>query len=347
MSERTPSPAPSAASFAIGPSGTVEATAVEPAGPKTASAAGVTEAPVHDDTADAEGDEAIHTLLWTAATERPVPEVAALVARLKDSDTVSCPADVALRAAAVSRPLDEVRQLVVLLNEAGYDLHQAKTTLRAAAVGRPIEDIVELVNIIGTDSSSWRTLGDTDTEQHPAEPAHGADQPETARTPGEPAPKRIRSVLKPAKAPSDHPSTAAPAPHAASSALRSRLRWPAAIAMIACGLLLLPTGAAGLNSAGTPAVVSIAITACCLLCGTWVAVQDSVRAWVAAAAVATVLIGLHAVAGARTGDLLDSGLSSRLVWAQALTLLTSAAVIALAAVVLLRHTRATRTADRA
>ncbi|MFE5628552.1 hypothetical protein [Streptomyces sp. NPDC056543] len=307
---------------------------------------------MHDETADAEGDEAIHTLLWTAATERPVPEVAALVARLKDSDTVSCPADVALRAAAVSRPLDEVRQLVVLLNEAGYDLHQAKTTLRAAAVGRPIEDIVELVNIIGTDSSSWRTLGDTDTdtdaEQHPAEPTHGADRPEAARTPGEPAPKRIRSVLKLAKAPSDHPSTAAPAPHAAaSSALRSRLRWPAAIAMIACGLLLLPTGAAGLHSAGTPAVVSVAITACCLLCGTWVAVQDSVRAWAAAAAVATVLIGLHAVAGARTGDLLNSGLSSRLVWAQALTLLTSAAVIALAAVVLLRHTRATRTADRA
>ncbi|MER7956911.1 hypothetical protein [Streptomyces sp. NPDC096030] len=334
----------------------MEATVVEAADPKTASAAGVTEASVHDETADGEGDEAIHTLLWTAATERPVPEVAALVARLKDSDTVSCPADVALRAAAVSRPLDEVRQLVVLLNEAGYDLHQAKTTLRAAAVGRPIEDIVELVSIIGTDSSSWRTLGDTgtgtgtdtDAEQHPAEPAQGADQPEAARTPGEPAPKRIRGVLKLAKAPSDRPSTAASAPHAAaSSALRSRLRWPAAIAMIACGLLLLPTGAAGLHSAGTPAVVSVAITACCLLCGTWVAVQDSVRAWAAAAAVATVLIGLHAVAGARTGDLLNSGLSSRLVWAQGLTLLTSAAVIALAAVVLLRHTRATRTADRA
>ncbi len=60
----------------------------------------VPEAPAQDDT----GDEAIHTLLTTAATERPVNEVAALVARLQETGELSSPADVALRAAAVTRP---------------------------------------------------------------------------------------------------------------------------------------------------------------------------------------------------------------------------------------------------
>ncbi|MFF9915343.1 hypothetical protein [Streptomyces sp. NPDC013457] len=338
-------PAPSAASFAVGPSGTVEAAVAESADSKTAAeepavpGAAAMEAP--------DGEEALHTLLWTAATERPVPEVAALVARLKDSAAVSCPADVALRAAAVSRPLDEVRQLVVLLNEAGYDLHQAKTTLRAAAVGRPIEDIVELVNIIGTDSSSWRTLGGTDAESSQAAPGQSTEpSSRQSAAAAEPVSETIRRVLKPAKAPSDHPATATPAAHVPSSALHSRLRWPAAIALFACGLVHLPTGVPGL-SGGTAATVSALITACCLLCGAWLAVRDSTRAWFAAAAVAAALIALHALAGARTVDLLNSSLGSRLIWAQALTVLTAAAVIALAAMVLLRSTRATTTADRA
>ncbi|WP_432250491.1 hypothetical protein ACRAR1_27760 [Streptomyces sanyensis] len=96
-------------------------------------------------------DEPIRTVLWTAATERPLDEVAALVARLRRTGEVSSPADVALRAAAVSRPVDEVRQLVALLKESGHDLRQADTTLRAAAVGRPVDDVVHLVSILGHD----------------------------------------------------------------------------------------------------------------------------------------------------------------------------------------------------
>ncbi|MFI8961821.1 hypothetical protein ACIGO8_06865 [Streptomyces sp. NPDC053493] len=319
--------------------------------PAAAAAAEATDAPENpgnpEDPEDLErpqreedGDEAIRTLLWTAATERPVTEVAALVARLKESGELSSPADVALRAAAVSRPLDEVRQLVVLLNESGYDLHQAETTLRAAAVGRPIEDIVELVNIIGADASSWRApAGTGDAEPARAAAAAPADPKTTSRVAG--TSKRVRGALKSAKSPLDHALAAGPGSHTPSPALRSVLRWPAAAALFACGLIHLPTDVDGLRSGGSAAMVSVVVTVFCLLAAIWLAVRDSVTAWTAAAAVAVGLIGLHVMAGARTVDVLTSSLGSRFAWAQALAVLSSAAVVALAAAAVLRHTRTT------
>ncbi|MFF5973361.1 hypothetical protein ACFY7C_17740 [Streptomyces sp. NPDC012769] len=296
---------------------------------------------------DENGEEAIRTLLWTAATERPVPEVAALVARLKETGQLSSPADVALRAAAVSRPLDEVRQLVALLNESGYDLHQAETTLRAAAVGRPIEDIVELVNIIGADGSSWRALGGADADGQPAEPDRsGTPSPEGQPVPAdEPSQKRLRGALKSAKSPLDHALAAGPGSHAPSPALRSALRWPAAAALFACGLIHLPTDVADLRSGGSASMVAVVVTVFCLLCGVWLAVRDSASAWAASAAGTVGLIALHVLAGARTVDLLQSSLGSQFAWAQALAVLCGAAVIALAAAALLRHTKATGAAD--
>ncbi|MFI8825398.1 hypothetical protein [Streptomyces sp. NPDC053431] len=271
-----------------------------------------------------------------------MPEVAALVARLKESGELSSPADVALRAAAVSRPLDEVRQLVVLLNESGYDLHQAETTLRAAAVGRPIEDIVELVNIIGADGRSWRAMGDGDTADRATDAAAGPVRPTGV---AEPAPKRSRAPMKSAKSPLDHALAAGPGSHAPSPALRSALRWPAAAALFTCGLIHLPTDVDGLRSGGNTAVLSIVITVFCLLCAMWLAVRDSASAWAATAAGTVGLIALHVLAGARTIDVLQSSLGARFAWAQALAVLSCAAVVALAATALLRHTRAAGATD--
>ncbi|MYV56703.1 hypothetical protein GT042_30180, partial [Streptomyces sp. SID3212] len=95
------------------------------------------------------GQEPIRTLLWTAATERPLEEVAALVSLLRRTGEVPSPGDEALRAAAVARPLEEVMRLVALLHEPPHEFDEADTTLRAAAVGRPIEDVAELVSIFG------------------------------------------------------------------------------------------------------------------------------------------------------------------------------------------------------
>ncbi|MGW0466623.1 hypothetical protein ACWDX6_15275 [Streptomyces sp. NPDC003027] len=294
------------------------------------------------------GDEAIHTLLWTAATERPVDEVASLVARLKQTGALSSPADVALRAAAVSRPLDEVRQLLALLNASGYDLHQAETTLRAAAVGRPIEDVVQLVSILGTDSSDWRTLGGGDAEVRKARP--GQDDGVTAGRESVPV---VTAAAKPRRGSAKWPATldgalaSGPGSHAPSPAVRSALRWPAALALFACGLIHLPTDLAGLRTGGQAETLTVAVTILCLLCGIWLVVRDTLMVWAAAAGLAVGVIALHVLASARTVDLLNSSLGSTFAWAKATAVLSAAAVIALAGSALMHHTRTTGAADSA
>ncbi len=296
----------------------------------------VPEAPHQDET----GDEAVHTLLTTAATERPVVEVAALVARLQATGELSSPADVALRAAAVSRPLEEVRELLALLNASGYDLHQAETTLRAAAVGRPIEDVVRLVGILGTDSSDWRP-----TEHGPA-----ADR-KTGSTevpvPAAAVPKRPRGAAKRTNSPLDGALATGPGTHSTSPALRSALRWPAALALLACGLVHLPTDLTGLRAAGDTETLSVVVTVLCLVGCVWIAARDTVVAWAVAAGIGIAVIALHGVASARTVDLLSGSLGATSAWAKALALLGAVAVVVLAASAVVRHTRTAGAADNA
>ncbi len=321
-----------------------------PVGPKAEPAVDRKAAPEEPDAPTESGDEAIRTLLSTAATERPVEEVASLVARLQETGQLSSPADVALRAAAVSRPLDEVRQLLALLNESGYDLQQAETTLRAAAVGRPIEDVVQLVGILGADSSDWRsTAGGGDAEERRA--GAGEDGRVKAGKDGVPvvtaSPKRARGPAKKSRSALDGALAVGPGSHTVSPALRSALRWPAAVALIVCGFIQLPTDLAGVRSGAQAETLSVVVTVLCLVCGLWLAVRDTMIVWAAAAGLAIGLIALHALASARSVDLLNSSLGSSFSAAKAITLLCAAAVVALAGSVLVRHTRPTGAADSA
>ncbi|MFE5511618.1 hypothetical protein ACFQ9J_13495 [Streptomyces sp. NPDC056529] len=292
------------------------------------------ETPAEQDAPDQDesGDEAVRTLLTTAATERPVEEVAALVARLQETGELSSPADVALRAAAVTRPLEEVRELVALLNASGYDLHEAETTLRAAAVGRPIEDVVRLVGILGTEDT-----------------APAASRPATApaATSAPAAPKRPRPADKRTGSHLDRALAVGPGSHSTSPALRSVLRWPAALALVACGLVHLPTDLTGLRSGGDTETLSVVVTVLCLVGGVWLAARDTLVAWAAAAGLGVAVIALHGVASARAVDLLGGSLGATSAWAKALALLGAVAVVAMAASTVIRHTRAAGAADNA
>ncbi|MFD0076841.1 hypothetical protein ACFVIY_30830 [Streptomyces sp. NPDC127166] len=309
-----------------------------PTAPESPQPQPAAEASAHDET----GEEAVHTLLRTAATERPVEEVAALVARLQETGELSSPADVALRAAAVTRPLGEVRQLLALLNASGYDLHQAETTLRAAAVGRPVEDVVQLVGILGADGGDWQST--TGGEGESRERIGGEAPPAAIVT----APKRVRSAPKGRKSPLDAALASGPGSHTASSpALRSVLRWPAALALFACGLIHLPTDLSGLRSGGDAQALSVVVTVLCLTCAVWLAARDTLIAWAAAAGVAVFVIALHGVAGVRTVDLLSGSLGTAFAWAKAVALLSAVGIVCLAASALVRHVRATGAADSA
>ncbi len=286
------------------------------------------------------GDEAIHTLLWTAATERPVKEVVALVARLNETGEVSRPADEALRAAAVSRPLDEVRQLVSLLTDSGYDVRQAETTLRAAAVGRPIEDVVALVNIIGTDASHWRCTGGGEPERTDSQEQDESAQPRQDAVPvlSDPAKPR-RGAAHWMRQRQDGTPDARSGRPGASSALRSTVRWPMAVALVACGLVHLPADVAGLQSEGSSVASAFLLTMLCLACAVWLVGRNTFMAWTAAAAIGTGVLVLHVLAGFRPVALLDGSLSADSVWATGVALLSGVAVAGLAGSVLMRGVR--------
>ncbi|MFD0428292.1 hypothetical protein ACFQ60_09740 [Streptomyces zhihengii] len=123
-----------------------------------------------------------------------------------------------------------------------------------------------------------------------------------------------------------------------SPALRSVLRWPAALALFACGVIHVPTDLAGLRSGGYAETLSVAVTLLCLVGGVWLAVRDTLVMWAAAAGLAVGIIALHALAGAGTADLLNSSLGDSFTWAKALAVLSSAAAALLAGTVLVRRT---------
>ncbi|MET9423675.1 hypothetical protein ABZY06_23655 [Streptomyces sp. NPDC006540] len=291
-----------------------------------------------------DSEQPIHTLLWTAATERPVAEVAALVSRLKRTGEVDSPGDLALRAAAVSRPLEEVRQLVALLNEYPHPLHEADTTLRAAAVGRPIEDVVQLVNMIGTDASEWRSAANEAAADDDPSPPAGQD---AARQEAPAAPQTPAAHTQPSKktpwpmAALNGALAAGPDGHTVSPAMRSGLRWPAAAVLFACGLIHLPTDVAGLRSGGYAETLSIAVTVLCLIVAVWLAVRDTALVWAAAAGLAVGVAALHALAGVGTMNLLQSSLGDSFGWARAVAVLCAGACAFLAGSVLLRRQPAT------
>ncbi|WP_327238059.1 hypothetical protein OG349_32900 [Streptomyces sp. NBC_01317] len=290
------------------------------------------------------GQEPIRTLLWTAATERPLEEVAALVSLLRRTGEVPSPGDEALRAAAVARPLEEVMQLVALLHEPPHEFDEADTTLRAAAVGRPIEDVAELVNIFGGDEGeSARSMArpgvtadaaaadavetdtteagdDRDGDARADAPARAIRRAGIAAAFSRPAPA---SASAPAPAPAAAAAaaaaaagvrpqrragkTAVPAP---ASALRSVLRWPTVALLVVCAVLHLPTDYTRLGSGSVADVLSLALTVVCLVSAVWLAVRDSVRLWVAGASAALAVVVAQAVSAVVGMDLLSSSLGT-------------------------------------
>ncbi|MFJ2669828.1 hypothetical protein [Streptomyces sp. NPDC087525] len=313
-------------------------------------------------------DAPIRTLLWTAATARPLDEVAALVSLLKRTGEVPNPGDEALRAAAVTRPLDEVRHLVALLNEPPHEVDEADTALRAAAVGRSIEDVALLVSILGTEERVVAApAGLAKARREPEQLdmfAPDAEDAAVRATPAAPfAPLAPTGPAAPAGPLADSiaarpriegPGIAAglaalagtrSGPHGASPALRSALRWPAAAVLFGCGLIHLPTDFAQLRSGGFADVLSLAITALCLVLGLWLAVQDTTRIWAASAATAVGIIAAHSMSGAGGVDLLQSSLGESFVWAKVTAMACAVLAALVGGSVLMRRQRAAGTAN--
>ncbi|MEV0781145.1 hypothetical protein [Streptomyces sp. NPDC050428] len=318
------------------------------------------------------GEEPIRTLLRTAATYRPLEEVAALVMLLKRTGEVPNPGDEALRVAAVARPMDEVMQLVAMLNEPPHEIDEADTTLRAAAVGRPIEEVAQLLSYLGTHENEppFTTAHRNDGKR--PEPARAPQTPTLFDSPDE-QDRRERDVREqharepdphvapwtsaPAGPPPVVPSLAPPAgvrtgagsgdrtpSFALRSPLRSPLRRPAAVALLACGVIHLPTDFADLRSGGYADVASLVVTVLCLVVGAWLAMADTARIWAVSAATAVGIIAAHTLSGLGALDLLQSGLGAHFDWASLVAMGCAAVALSLAGLTLMTRQNAMRRA---
>ncbi|MET9467143.1 hypothetical protein ABZY44_20530 [Streptomyces sp. NPDC006544] len=259
------------------------------------------------------GAAPIRTVLESAATGRPVREVAALVNLLKDSGQHPHHGHTALRAAAVSRPVQDVSEMVTLLGSPPHEVVDADITLRAAALGRPIEDVALLVSILGTgdERAPYRR-----PEADPALSGRSAD-------PHRPAPVRAPD-----------PAPARPPTRSASGALRHVLRWPVALALLLCGALHVPGDVAGLAAGDPGGLLALAVTLLCLTAGALLAVRDTPGVWRAGAVVALGVAALHVVGGAVEFDPFAGAVGGSLEWAGVAAVLSAAVGAVLAGVAL-------------
>ncbi|WP_374983799.1 hypothetical protein [Streptomyces fradiae] len=280
-----------------------------------------------------DNDERMRTLIWTAATYRPLEEVVALVTQLKEARAVDSPADEALRAAAVARPLEEVRQLVAMLNEAGHTLDENDTTLRAAAVGRPIEDVVQLVAILGT------------AQGRPLTPEAAVPGAAGTTSGGQPVPQA--PCLRPPRTATAATASAAATGSAAArtadgpdgTAQRSALGWFAAAALFACGVIHLPTNFGALWSGGYADGLALAVALLCLVLGEWLIVRETARVWASAAVLSIGVVALHGMAGSSGVALLGNSLGNGWAWAGAAAVASAMLTALFAGLALLRRQR--------
>lgn len=288
----------------------------------------------------APGDEPRLTLLRTAATDRPLGEVASLVNLLNQTGESPSPGDEALRLAAVSRPVDEVHQLVTLLNEPPHPVDDAATTLRAAAMGRPIEEVAQLVAIFGPDKNG---PDDNESDQNGpgrVESVAPAEAPRPPESGGQQAPEVRRFPSVDAR---HAPKAAAEAGtvsrgRAVSSSMRSALRWPAAVALLVIGAIHLPTDIAGLRAGDVAASVSLVVAVLCVVLACLLAAQDTVWIWAASAAAAVGTVALHSLAASfGTVHLLRDSLGNSFAGSTATALVCAVLAAVLAGSALLRR----------
>ncbi|MGW0363788.1 hypothetical protein [Streptomyces sp. NPDC002990] len=282
-----------------------------------------------DDTAPGEtGAEPIHTLLETVATCRPLEEVTALVALLKETGQHPNPVHEALRTAAVTRPVQEVRRLVALLGESPQEVVEADITLRAAAVGRSIEDVALLVSILAKEEPEEAGAEDQDSAEAAGssqEPREQQDQDPDGAADGAQTPAADARTARRRRTPR------APRPP---RTLRQALRWPVALTLLAGGALHLPQDLTSLPPATPGHLLPLLVTLLCLGFGLLLAVRDITAVWRAGALTAIGVVALHLLGGAVHRNPLAHALGSSLPWASVVAVVCAAIGALLAGVAL-------------
>ncbi|MFF4105006.1 hypothetical protein [Streptomyces sp. NPDC001903] len=317
------------------------------------------------------GSEPVRTLLETAGTCRPLEEVAELVNLLEETGQSPGHGRQTLRAAAVGRPVQDVALLVGILGT-DEDRKPPSDPAPKAEGPEPAHPVppahVPPVPSGPADRSPQPAPDVADVADVPVVPSvHPAQPPRTSRParppavpalPVEPRPRDGKRYARrpepPAEEPFDDPyedeqyesleeyrrtygrgpngnRAAAPAP---SGPLRHPLRWPVASALLACGVLHLPSDVTALSSATPTAFLPLLATVLCLGLGALTAVRDTAGAWRAAAVAAVAVVALHVVGGLAAFDPLEGAVSASQAWAGVAAVFCAAAAAVLAGLAL-------------
>jgi hypothetical protein len=306
-------------------------------------------------------------------------EVVSLVNLLNRAGEYPRPGDQALRLAAVARSVDEVHQLISLLNEPPNAAEDAQTILRAAATDRPIEDVVALIASFDPDgreplptaspeepaatepsAPEWAEAEETRAPE-PVAAAEEARVPEPVAGAGETRAPEPVAEAEGARVPepvAGAEEARAPEPVAAAMGVaggltgvllpvRSVLRWPAAVVLLAIGAIHLPAHLMDLRSGHLEAGVSMIIAAACLTLACLLPMYDPLWAWMAGAAAAVGTVMIHSlVAGLNSVHLLRNSLGGTFTGSTRLAVLCAVLAAVLAGTVLVRKLRP-RTANEA
>lgn len=322
----------------------------DPAIPATQNAGPLSPAPVVGGSGSAYGDP-VDGLVRAAVADRPLEEVAQLIALLEQSplyaratvdarravgvnrsvDDVTrlvvlltrpprdgASADEAIRAAAETRPVEDVTRLMALLQQAPLEPHCGQEAVRAAATGRPVEELVELIGRLAEERKGTPTPQATE----PAVPADDADQD------GNPA--DLSALV--------HPRPAGPPV------------WPGhltAVALLLCAAAHFPVHQDGVSLRRHGLV--LALSGLCLLLGLLVAVRPAVPVLAAAVLVPAALAAAQLYASRFDSGRLSGALDLALApsWIAGLAAVCAALAALTALVVrLASHTPGRSAADR-
>lgn len=216
------------------------------------------------------------------------------------------------------------------------------STLRAAAVGRPIEDVAVAAGILGPDEPEDAVTG-------PTEPAGrcgggGAPRPVAAASvrpgrvvPSPPAPGDPDPGVQFREAGDPVPPAALGRPSARTPRTRRPvLRWPAALALLTCGVLHLPGGLTALPPETPEGFLPLVAAVSSLVLGVLPVVRDTVPVWRAGAVAAVGVVALHVVGGVAGFDPLEGSWTGAPAWAAAAAVLCAALAGVLAGLALVQ-----------
>ncbi|MFI6686465.1 hypothetical protein [Streptomyces sp. NPDC050485] len=317
------------------------------------------------------GDQALRL----AAVARSVDEVHQLISLLNKPPNGAEDAQTILRAAATDRPIEDVAALIASFGPDGGEPFPTASPEEPTATEPSAPEWAEAEETRAPEPVAWAeearapepvAVAEETRAPEPVAEAEGSRAPEPVAVAEEPRAPEPVAVAEEARVPEPvavaegarvpepvavAEGARAPEPVAGVKGVagglagvllpvRSVLRWPAAVVLLAIGAIHLPAHLMDLRTGHLAAGVSMIIAAACLTLACLLPLYDPLWAWMAGAAAAVGTVVIHSlVAGLNSVHLLRNSLGGTFTGATRLAVLCAVLAAVLAGTVLVRKLR--------